>query len=145
VYLDPPEGVSEASISPDGRWAAFTSNEQGTGQVFVRPFPSAESGPQVKISIAGGMRAHWSGDGRTIYYQSATLDTIRAAHVNPGPPFTVTAREDVLALPGLGAAWDVDRRTGRLILTQSIKSGDERIIVVMHWLEQFRHSAAATR
>ena len=34
----------EAEISPDGKWVAYHSNESGEFQVYVRPFPDADSG-----------------------------------------------------------------------------------------------------
>ena len=29
------------SVSPDGRWLAYVSDETGINQVYVRPFPEA--------------------------------------------------------------------------------------------------------
>ena len=48
-----------ATLSPDGRWVAVESNASGRREVFVRPFPEAETG-QWQISTAGG-RARRSG------------------------------------------------------------------------------------
>jgi WD40-like Beta Propeller Repeat. len=31
-----------AALSPDSRWIAYVSNEQGANEVFVRPFPERE-------------------------------------------------------------------------------------------------------
>ena len=62
----------------------------------------------------------WSGDGRTIFYLGTDLATIHAVHVNPGPPFTVGSSEVVATIPQLGEAWDVDRRSGRMVLTQAV-------------------------
>ena len=145
VYLESQEGVDDAAISPDARYAAFTSNENGSSDIYVRPFPLAGVGGQWKISSKGGQRARWSGDGRTIFYQGMDLETIHAVRVNPGPPFTVGAREVVATIPLLGQAWDVDRRTGRMVLSQAIVSDSTRLIVVMNWLNEFRRTSAVAR
>ena len=33
-----------AAISPDGRWLAYTTNESGQEDVYVRPFPNVNDG-----------------------------------------------------------------------------------------------------
>ena len=145
VYLESQEALADAVISPDGRYAAFTSTATGGSEIYVRPFPFAGAGGQWKISSKGGLSARWSGDGRTIFYQGADLETIHAVPVNSGPPFTVGSSEVVASIPRLGEAWDVDRRSGRMVLSQVIASDSTRIIVVMNWLDEFRRTPMGTR
>ena len=45
----------------------------------------------------------------------------------------------------LGTAWDVDRASGRMVLTQAIGSADVRIVVMANWLDHFRRGAGAKR
>jgi serine/threonine-protein kinase len=144
MFLESQEGVNNPIVSPDGRYVAFSSNENGTSEVYVRPFPSG-SGGQWRISRKGGQHARWSGDGRTIFYLGTDLETIHAVHGSPGPPFTVGSSEVVATLPRLGEAWDVDRQSGRMVLSQAVASDDTRIIVLMNWLEEFRRTATASR
>ena len=56
-----------------------------------------------------------------------------------------TTGEVVATIPQLGEAWDVDRRSGRMVLTQAVGTAGARIIVLMNWLDEFRRTAAATR
>ncbi len=44
------------ALSPDGRWLAYSSNESGTFEVYVRPFPETSSA-KWQVSTAGGARA----------------------------------------------------------------------------------------
>ncbi len=143
AYLAAQWAESEAAISPDGRFAAYTSAESGALEVYVRPFPAPGAGGQWKISAGGGYRARWSPDGRTILYQALDGRTIRAAHVTPGSAFAVLSREDVLTIPGLGSAWDVDRRTGRIVVSQTVGSASARIIVIVNWLERLRRGSVS--
>jgi serine/threonine-protein kinase len=144
IFLESQEGVNNPIVSPDGHYVSFTANENGTSEIYVRPFP-AGSGGQWRISTKGGQHARWSGDGRTIFYLGTDLETIHAVHVNPGPPFTVASSEIVATIPRLGEAWDVDRRSGRMVLTQAVGTAGARIIVLMNWLDEFRRTAAASR
>ena len=33
-----------ASLSPDGRWIAYQSDESGVSEIYVQPFPDIDSG-----------------------------------------------------------------------------------------------------
>ena len=144
TFLESQEGVNNPIVSPDGHYVSFTSNENGTSEIYVRSFPSGAGG-QWRISSKGGQHARWSGDGRIVFYLGTDLETIHAVHVNPGPPFTVGSSEIVATVPRLGEAWDVDRRSGRMVLTQTVATQDTRITVLMNWLDEFRRTAAASR
>jgi hypothetical protein len=55
-------------FSPDGRWVAYTSNESGRDEVYVRSFPG--SGAKVRISAGGGVEPQWRKDGTELFYIS---------------------------------------------------------------------------
>jgi serine/threonine protein kinase len=67
-------------FSPDGRWVAYSSDESGQFEVYIRSFqePGAQrdtkkgamSGEQRQVSLAGGDSPRWRGDGKEIYYFS---------------------------------------------------------------------------
>jgi len=58
----------DARFSPDGKWLAFTANESGSAEVYVRPFPGP--GGTWKISAAGGFLPQWRGDGKEMFFLS---------------------------------------------------------------------------
>ena len=59
------------AVSPDGHWLAYTSNESGTNEVYVRPFP-ATTGARWQVSNGGGMQPRWAADGRELFYLDGT-------------------------------------------------------------------------
>jgi serine/threonine-protein kinase len=129
-----------AVISPDLHWAAYESAEAGTSEVMVRPFPGGASSGQWKVSAGGGQRPRWSGDGRTVFYQTLDGKSIKSVRVNPGTPFTASAPTEVLTLQGLSQAWDVDRTSGNLLVSQAIGDDAVKIVVIQHWLADFLRS-----
>jgi len=137
AYLQADWTQSETAVSPDGKLAAFTSTESGTEEVMVRHFPAADSNGQWKLSSAGGRRPRWSGDGRTIFYQTLDGKNIKAAHVTTGSGFAVGSTETVFSTSALGNAWDVDWRTGKMVFAEPIGDNVPRIIVIQNWLANF--------
>jgi dipeptidyl aminopeptidase/acylaminoacyl peptidase len=58
-----------ATISPDGRYIAYTSNESGRSEVYVQEFPEARN--KIQVSTNGGSTAFWRADGRELFYRSS--------------------------------------------------------------------------
>jgi serine/threonine-protein kinase len=54
------------AFSPDGRWLAYSSNESGKRELYVRPFPGP--GGKSQISTSGGSHPIWSRDGRKLFF-----------------------------------------------------------------------------
>jgi len=55
------------SISPDGRWLAYVSNETGRREVMVRPFPDVDAG-WWQVSQNGGGAPRWAHNGRELFF-----------------------------------------------------------------------------
>ena len=106
---------------------------------------TADAGGQWKVSAVGGQHARWSGDGRAIYYQTADASAIQAVQVTPGPSFAVGRSETIVKEPAMGPAWDLDRTSGRVVFTVPVVADQVRIVVMQHWLEQFRRGPSPRR
>ena len=142
-YLSADWGEYDPAISPDGKWAAFTSLEAGSPDIYVRAFPEADSRGVVKISSNGGQQARWSGNGRAIYYQSLDGTAIRAVPVTVGVAVEPGKARTVMTAPGLGNGWDVDWRSGKIYVSQAVNVDQARIVVIPHWLDEFRRQVEA--
>jgi serine/threonine-protein kinase len=68
VFLQTPADERHSAFSTDGRWLAYTSNESGTYQVYVRAFP--DKGGKWQISNAGARHPVWSGNGHELFFRS---------------------------------------------------------------------------
>jgi eukaryotic-like serine/threonine-protein kinase len=79
---------TQGQFSPDGHWVAYTSNESGSYEVYIRPFPHGSG--QQKVSTGGGVQPRWSSDGTEIYYirgpspSVPLLSTMMAAGIRRG-------------------------------------------------------------
>ncbi len=66
VFLNTPFAEREPMFSPDGRWLAYSSNESGRDEVYVRPFPGP--GGKWQVSTGGGVYPTWSRTRRELLY-----------------------------------------------------------------------------
>jgi Tol biopolymer transport system component len=81
-----------AVFSPDGKWLAYTSNESGRSEVFVRSFPGP--GAHWQVSTSGGWVPTWSRRRNELVYLSLLPDshlmvvsyTIEGDTFRAGPP-----------------------------------------------------------
>jgi serine/threonine-protein kinase len=134
-------------FSPDGKWIAYVSDESGSDEVFVRPFPGP--GPRVQISSGGGNQPVWSRDGRRIYYKSG--QTIIEASVTSGVAFSLGARRPAFTMNNLpsenswgSASYDVSPDGQRIIFAKGM--GDEQTLVVTHnWFADVRRKLELAR
>ncbi|HSH75786.1 MAG TPA: hypothetical protein VLA09_08895, partial [Longimicrobiales bacterium] len=84
------------SLSPDGRWLAYTSNEGGAYEIYLRPFPDVEDA-RIQVSIDGGVMPTWSHSGRELFYVNGPRDFV-AAEIDPASG-RVLSREPLFAYP----------------------------------------------
>jgi Tol biopolymer transport system component len=68
------------AFSPDNRWLAYSSNESGEFQVYVRAFP--DIGQKRPISSSGGRYPQWSRTGDKLFFRNTDnqimVTTVRA-------------------------------------------------------------------
>ena len=64
---DTPWNELQAQFSPDGGWVAFTSDQSGTWEVFVRQLAGDRT---ARVSLNSGTQPQWRADGRELFYLS---------------------------------------------------------------------------
>jgi len=127
-------------FSPDGKWLAYNSNETGSSQIFVQPFPPSSAGSRTKwqISQNGGLAVRWRGDGRELYWVTSD-GQIWAADIQAGPRGlqSGTPRELFRApiYTATAGSFDVtpDGQRFLLLLFASQGEGSIRLNVVSNW------------
>jgi Tol biopolymer transport system component len=66
-YLKTPYNELEGQFAPNGKWIAYTSDESGRNEIYVRAFP--DSGAKFPVSNGGGRLARWRRDGKELFYR----------------------------------------------------------------------------
>jgi Tol biopolymer transport system component len=85
AFLQTPADERHAAFSPDGRWMAYSSDESGLFQVYVRAFP--DKGGKWQISNSGGMYPLWSRNGHDLFFRTEDNEIMVASYAVKGESF----------------------------------------------------------
>ena len=85
LFLGTPFLDCYPAFSPDGRWMAYNSDESGTQEVYVRPFPGP--GGRWQISKGGGFNPRWSRDGRELLFENPEQRVMAVGYHAKGDSF----------------------------------------------------------
>jgi Tol biopolymer transport system component len=73
------------AFSPDGRWLAYASNESGSYEAYVRPFPGP--GGKWQVSTGGGRYTEWSRNGKELFYRTEDSKIMAVTYTASGDSF----------------------------------------------------------
>jgi len=158
AFLSSPFRESDAAFSQDGRWLAYTSNESGRLEVYVRPFPPG--GGRWQVSDGGGAYPRWARDGKQLFYRTdsgimttpveATGETLRV-----GKPTVAVQGPFRGGTTGIGAGgftfadYDVSPDGARFVVFPA-GSGPGRaehphVTLVTHWFDDLARATPSAR
>ena len=137
-----------ASVSPDGRWIAYLSNETGDQEVYVQPFeidPSATtaaSRPKWLVSRGSAGMVRWREDSRELVFVGPD-GALMSVDVTATPVFKASAPRVLAQLPRSfvvmagstpGAVADATRDLKRLLVAIPSEAGQRHeLSVVLNW------------
>ena len=138
------------SISPNGNWLAYQSNESGRSEVYVRSFPGP--GEKWQVSGDGGADPLWSRDGRELFYRRSRSDRgieVFAVDVRTGPEFSSVKSRLLFAVQdsfqaGVARCWDISPDGKKFLMVKSEHRKPLPVIelvLVQNWLEELERLA----
>jgi len=136
-WLQTPFSEWGGRFSPDGHWVTYASDQTGTSEVWVRPFPGP--GAPVRISPDGGQKSLWSKDGKEIFYENGAKVmvarvTTHGSQIEAEPAHMLfeggfERDETDPHIRFLDAAAD-----GRLLVVEANReSNDASLVIAQHW------------
>jgi Tol biopolymer transport system component len=137
---DPDVQTYAATVSPDGQWMAFASEQTGRREVYVQSL--AGQGRRL-VSTGGGEEPHWAPDSRALYYR--VDDRLMMVPIQPGAPFG--AGKPALLLRGLydlqsetGQSYAVDPKSSRFLMIRLASDAStqtaDNFRVSLNWARQ---------
>ncbi|MBN2318323.1 MAG: protein kinase [Acidobacteria bacterium] len=147
LLLDDRYTERQPKVSPDGRCLAYTSNESGREEVYVRPFPDVDSGGKQKVSTDGGSDPLWSPDGRELFYRVG--QSVMAVSVKTGPIISLETPKTLFN--GAYSSefrynWDIHPAGNRFLMMKPTPGIDNnssaetprKIIIITNWFEELK-------
>jgi hypothetical protein len=141
-FVASPSDEQQGRFSPDVRAIAYTSNESGTPEVYLRRFPEADG--KWRVSTQGGAQPRWGRDGKELFYL-ALNGQLMAAAVKTGTSRLETAVPRALFQTGvtedlLGHVHYAVSRDGQRFLVNLSADEDHGapITVVLNWQARLR-------
>ncbi|MGH7621992.1 MAG: TolB family protein, partial [Gemmatimonadaceae bacterium] len=133
------------ALSPDGKWLAYSSDESGAFETYVRPFPDVATA-RWQVSTAGGTGPIWSHRGDELFYRDSH-GALVAAQIKTSPSFTVVSQRVLFSLDGLITAGPVQPYTispddKHFLFAREATAGEAgQLIVSEHWFEELNSRA----
>jgi hypothetical protein len=128
-------------LSPDGRWLAYSSNETGTAELYVKP--ATANGGQWPISNGGAGSPRWRGDSKELFYIARGKMWAVEASTNGEAfvPGAQTALFDNIGFPPHTDAyspWAVTRDGQRFLIPRRVTESateiaPKPIVIVFNW------------
>lgn len=135
---------TQARISPDGQWLAYTSDESGSLETFVARFPGLED--KVKASVDGGGQPQWRADQNELFYFSADQSIMALDVDGSSGTLSLGAPRQLFRTPirgSLGEARDyyvTDASGAQFLLdTGADAAGNEEISIMVNWAARLEH------
>jgi Tol biopolymer transport system component/tRNA A-37 threonylcarbamoyl transferase component Bud32 len=126
------------TLSPNGRFITFVSNESGRQEVYVRPFPDVQNG-RWQVSAAGGTLPLWSRDGTELFYIEDGI--LVAAAVRTTGVFAVTRQRPLFAVReysgSLTRAYD-EAPDGRFLMFRRGGGSSPELAVIENFFSELR-------
>jgi serine/threonine-protein kinase len=141
LVATPAEEISP-SLSPDGRWLAYVSDESGRREVYVRPFPNTNDA-RWQVSTEGGGEPLWAHSGRELFYRDAN-DNLVAAGVVTEPTFSRGAQRTLFSAAEYDSQimhrnYDISGDDQRfLMIGRDTTYGEGELILVQNFFEELK-------
>ncbi len=149
VFVKTPSTDNAAAFSLDGRWLAYQSNESGTYEVYVRPFPG--SGGKWQVSTGGGSLPVWSRNGKELFYMAGDQIWV-ASYAVQGDSFRVEKPRvwsSRRVLQGASSPFDLHPDGKRVAV---LKAADEetelhrnKIVFITNFFDELRRIAPPSK
>ena len=127
---------TSGTLSPDGRWLAYTSDESGRLEVYVRPF--LRLGGSRLISTNGGVQPRWRGDGKELFYLSPERRVMSVAVESDESGFQggvprVLFEAPIISIEPETRSYSVSRDGQRFLINTVLPEASAPIQIVVNW------------
>jgi serine/threonine-protein kinase len=130
-----------ATVSPDGRYVAYESDESGRSQVYIQSFP--EPGVRTQVTRNGGEAPLWAGDSELFYWNQDRLFAVAigtATGLKIGEPESLFTSHRYTT--NTSREYDVTSDGRQVIMAKIPEASEPREVqIVLNWFTELERLA----
>jgi Tol biopolymer transport system component len=139
-YLRTPANEISPSMSPDGRYVSYMSDETGQQEMYVQAYPVP--GEKYRVTTGGAVFGGWLPDGRLTYGTAPNNDAY-VVTVFPGPPIRTSAPQLLGTLPPGIISGDLSPDLKRMLAVIPAERNTQlSLSVVLSWEQMLRENGS---
>jgi eukaryotic-like serine/threonine-protein kinase len=138
-FINTPSLETAPRFSPDGHFIAYTSDESGRLEIYVRQYPGP--GGKWQISTQGGTEPVWNPKGRELFYRSGkkmmAVDVTTQGTFSADKP-RMLFEDPYVPTPRSFADYDVSPDGQHFLMLKANEQAQSEIDVVLNWFEELK-------
>ena len=107
-------------ISPDNKWVAYTSDESGENEVYLKRLASPESDAW-KISSDGAFSPEWGSDGTELFYVNRNNQMMLVRLRFAGLRGEAISAKPLFTMPAFSLEYDISPDGKYFVITRSLE------------------------
>jgi dipeptidyl aminopeptidase/acylaminoacyl peptidase len=139
-------------FSPDGRWIAYCTDQEGHSEVYIRP--STGTGETIKASRGGGLSPVWSRSGKYLFYRKGVaMNQMWVVEIKTEPEISLTPPQLLFEKEGFAGSapirgYDISLDDQRFLM---VKRGEREsrpvieMILIQNWFEEIKRLVPARK
>jgi len=138
-FLITPAWENMARFSPNDKLVAYSSNETGQFEIYLKRFP--DTGEKWNVSIGGGTEPMWSKDGDELFYRNG--NRIMAVQVKYEEDFDY-GKPDLLIEGAYPKSpfditnFDISQNGDTFLMLKPVSTGKKEIHIIVNWFEELK-------
>lgn len=130
--------VFDVSVSPNGKWITYSSNESGTIEVYAAPFKGATG--RWQVSRAGGSYPSWRRDGKELYFMSPQGGIMAVPVSETGDTLQIGTPEQMFQknITAVGKAFTPSADGKRFLVNISPDQEQTPLVLVTNWQAELK-------
>ena len=130
-----------ATVSPDGRYVAYESNESGRREVHIQSFP--DSGVRIQVTRSGGEAPLWAGNSELFFWKT---DRLFAVPVRTTPELSIGEPEALFSslryTTNQSQEYDVSADGRHILMVKLPEASKPREVqIVLNWFSELERLA----
>jgi serine/threonine-protein kinase len=147
ALLDTQANDTAGTISPDGRWLAYVSNDTGRTEIYMRPYPNVGD-DRIAVTSSGGRMPVWRSDGRELIVRSLGGDPVSVPVTYPNGTIRLGKPSRIVEIRDAGGGVAAPFPDGAKFLYASAGSTADHpkeFRVILNWFEELKAKFAPAK